>query len=166
MLIVQNAHCKWFMGLSIVVCEICRAESWGCPKAAESCQHGGRTRLLPCTLPAVLALPWADWATKAQLWSRKRVQHLPGGPLPTQCSCRLTFTEVLFWKSSCKAGFVFFCRAGGSGRRNSPKQNREEKKPLKRNQAVATGKRISLKTPQEVMLLSIFQLPPSEEARV
>lgn len=101
--------------------------------AAENCQHGRRACLLPCTLPAVFALPWAGQAVEAQLWSRKRVQHLPGGPLPTQCSCRLTFTEVLFQKSNSKAGFTFFCRAGGSGRRNSPKQNsqREKKKMLK-----------------------------------
>lgn len=42
-----------------------------------------------------------------------------------------TFTEVLFWKSDCKAGFTFFCRAEGSGRRNSPKQNSQREKTLK-----------------------------------
>lgn len=82
----------------------------------------------PHILPAVVALPWADWATKAWLWPRRRVQHLPGGLWPPQGSCRHAVTEVLFWKSNCKAGVTFLCRAVGSGRRNSPKQNRERKK--------------------------------------
>lgn len=81
----------------------------------------------------------------------------PGWPLAQAMLLQTRFHTGLFWKSDCKAGVAFFYRTGEPVRRNSPKQYREkkerEKKSLKRKQAVATGKHISLKTPQEVMLL-------------
>jgi len=43
----------------------------------------------------------------------------PRGPFANSVLPQTPFTEDLFWKSDRKAGFAFFCRARGSGRRNS-----------------------------------------------
>lgn len=69
----------------------------------------------------------------------------PADPLsPRSCFGKATARQVSLFS----AGLW-----GQEGEILQSKTEREEKNPLKRKQAMATGKHISLKTPQEVMLV-------------
>lgn len=128
MLIVQVIHRTLDCGVWNLTCWILRF-----PRAVESDQHSIRTDLQACTLPAVLALPRADWSGKGQLWSRKRVQHLLGGLWPTQCSAGSSSLRSCFGKAVAKQVSWFSARLRGQeGEILQSKIIRVKKKTLKK----------------------------------